>query len=278
MDLNWLQSAIYGFVSGLMDILPVSAQAHRVLLLKFFGVTGKSDLFALMIHLGVFAGLYFSCNGHIVRISRAKRLSRIPKKKRKRPLDMKSLMDWSMLKTMLLPVILGVYLKQYTGSFQNNLLIIALLLFLNGVILYAPQFLPTGNRDSRTLSRVEGLLMGLGGGISVLPGFSAVGTAASISSVCGVDQKYGLDMALLMNMFLNFGYLFCDFLNVLAGGAGPLSFLLVVRYIVTGIIAFAGTLLGIRLLRRMVSNQGYTLFALYCFGLSMFIFILNLLA
>ena len=278
MDLNWLQSAIYGFVSGLMDILPVSAQAHRVLLLKFFGVTGKSDLFALMIHLGVFAGLYFSCNGHIVRISRAKRLSRIPKKKRKRPLDMKSLMDWSMLKTMLLPVILGVYLKQYTGSFQNNLLIIALLLFLNGVILYAPQFLPTGNRDSRTLSRVEGLLMGLGGGISVLPGFSAVGTAASISSVCGVDQKYGLDMALLMNMFLNFGYLFCDFLNVLAGGAGPLSFLLVVRYIVTGIIAFAGTLLGIRLLRRMISNQGYTLFALYCFGLSMFIFILNLLA
>lgn len=278
MDLNWLQSAIYGFVSGLMDILPVSAQAHRVLLLKFFGVTGKSDLFALMIHLGVFAGLYFSCNGHIVRISRAKRLSRIPKKKRKRPLDMKSLMDWSMLKTMLLPVILGVYLKQYTGSFQNNLLIIALLLFLNGVILYAPQFLPTGNRDSRTLSRVEGLLMGLGGGISVLPGFSAVGTAASISSVCGVDQKYGLDMALLMNMFLNFGYLFCDFLNVLAGGAGPLSFLLMVRYIVTGIIAFAGTLLGIRLLRRMVSNQGYTLFALYCFGLSMFIFILNLLA
>lgn len=278
MDLNWLQSAIYGFVSGLMDILPVSAQAHRVLLLKFFGVTGKSDLFALMIHLGVFAGLYFSCNGHIVRISRAKRLSRIPKKKRKRPLDMKSLMDWSMLKTMLLPVILGVYLKRYTGSFQNNLLIIAVLLFLNGVILYAPQFLPTGNRDSRTLSRVEGLLMGLGGGISVLPGFSAVGTAASISSVCGVDQKYGLDMALLMNMFLNFGYLFCDFLNVLAGGAGPLSFLLVVRYIVTGIIAFAGTLLGIRLLRRMISNQGYTLFALYCFGLSMFIFILNLLA
>ena len=38
MDLNWLQSIIYGFVSGLMDILPVSAQAHRALLLKLFGV------------------------------------------------------------------------------------------------------------------------------------------------------------------------------------------------------------------------------------------------
>ena len=278
MDLNWLQSIIYGFISGLMDILPVSAQAHRVLLLKLFGVTGKSDLFALMIHLGVFAGLYFSCNGHIVRMSRAKRLSRIPRKKRKRPLDVKSLMDWSMLKTMLLPVILGVYLRQYTDSWQHNLLVIAVFLFLNGIILYAPQFLPTGNRDSRTLSRVEGLLMGLGGGISVLPGFSAVGAAASISSVCGVEQKYGLDMALLMNMFLNFGYLVCDFLDILAGGAGPLSFLLVVRYIMTGCLAFAGTLTGVRLLRRVTSTQGYALFGLYCFGLSLLVFILNLLA
>lgn len=278
MDLNWLQSILYGFVSGLMDILPVSAQAHRVLLLKFFGVTGKSDLFALMIHIGVFAGLYFSCNGHIIRMSRARRLSRIPKKKRKRPLDVKSLMDWSMLKTMLLPVILGIFLKQYTDIWQSNLLVIAVFLFLNGILLYAPQFLPTGNRDSRTLSRVEGLLMGLGGGISVLPGFSAIGASTSISSICGVEQKYGLDMALLMNMFINFGYLLSDFLDILAGGAGPMSFLIVVRYIVTGILAFAGTLLGIRLLRRVTSVQGYAMFGLYCFGLSLFIFILNLLA
>ena len=86
------------------------------------------------------------------------------------------------------------------------------------------------------------------------------------------------DMALLMNMFLNFGYLVCDFLDILAGGAGPLSFLLVVRYIMTGCLAFAGTLTGVRLLRRVTSTQGYALFGLYCFGLSLLVFILNLLA
>ena len=73
-------------------------------------------------------------------------------------------------------------------------------LFFNGIILYIPQFLPTGNRDSRTLSRVEGLLMGLGGAASILPGISAVGTAMSIGSVCGVERKYGLNMVLIMHI------------------------------------------------------------------------------
>ena len=278
MDLNWLQSILYGTLSGLMDILPVSAQAHRVLLLKFFGATGKSDLFSMMIHIGIIAGLYYSCSGHIIRMTRAKRLSRVPKRRRKRPLDVKSLMDWNMMKTILIPAILGIYLLQFTAPFQNHLLIIAILLFLNGVILYVPQFFPTGNRDSRTLSRVEGLLMGLGGGISILPGISAVGASTSISSICGVEQKYALDMALLMNMFINLGYLIWDCVGIFGGGAGPLSLMIVIRYIITGLIAFGATLGGVRIMRSLASAQGYTYFGLYCFGLSLFVFILNLLA
>lgn len=278
MDLNWLQSILYGFLSGLMDILPVSAQAHRVLLLKFFGADGRSDLFMMMIHLGVLGGLYVSCTAHLVRMSRAKRLSKIPKRKRKRPLDVKSLMDLSMLKTMLIPVVLAVFLLQYTAKIRNNLLMIAVLLFVNGIILYAPQFFPTGNRDSRTLSRVEGLLMGLGGGFSILPGISAMGAATSVASVCGMEHSYGLAMALLMNMFLNMGFVFCDALGIAAGGAGTVTFGILLRYIATGIAAFGGTFLGVRVLRTMAENKGYSLFGLYCFGLSLFTFILNLLA
>lgn len=36
MDLNWLESFLYGLFSGLADILPVSAEAHRILVLKCF--------------------------------------------------------------------------------------------------------------------------------------------------------------------------------------------------------------------------------------------------
>ena len=278
MDLNWLQSLMYGLVSGLMDIIPVSAQAHRALLLKFFGVTGKSDLFYLMIHVGICAALYFSCGEHIVRMTRAKRLSRIPKNKRKRPLDVKSLMDWSMLKTMLIPVILGFFCRKYTMDYQNNLLVISGLLFLNGIIVYAPQFFSTGNRDSRMLSRVEGFLMGLGGAAAVLPGISAMGATTSVSSICGVERGYGLSMALLMNLCLNLGYAICDVYGIFSGGAGQFTILMLVRYILTGGVAFAGTMIGVRVMRYFASEHGYTVFGLYSIGLAAFMFILNLLA
>lgn len=278
MDLNWLQSVLFGLISGLMDILPVSAQAHRMLLLKLFGMKAVSSLMMLAIHLGVLMALYMTGSAHLVRMSRAKRLSRVPKKKRKRPLDVKSLLDRSMLMTMLVPVVIGLCAIGYVQEMNKSLVIMAAFLFLNGILVYAPQFLATGNRDSRTLSRVEGLLMGLGGGLSILPGVSGVGAAVSIGSICGVDRGYGLTMALLMNLFLNLGYLVFDVVTIAQAGFGTLSFGIVLRYLLTGLVAFGGTLLGIRTMRRLAEGQGYALFGLYCFGMALFSFILNLMA
>lgn len=277
MELNWLNSLLYGFLSGLMEILPVSAQAHKVLLLKFFGVKGHADLLELLIHLGIFAALYYNSQAQLIRMNRARALARVPKRKRKRPLDTRSMMDWSMLKTMLIPVILGLYLYQYITNIDTNMLYIALFLFLNGVILYVPQFFPTSNRDSRTLSRVEGLLMGLGGTISILPGISAVGVMTSIGSVCGVDRKYAINMVLIINMFLTAGMMVYDVIGIMNNGLVALSILLILRYIITAVAAFGGTMLGIKIMRQMAENQGYSLFGVYCWGLALFTFILNLM-
>lgn len=278
MDLSWLQSIFYGVLSGLTDILPVSAQAHKVLLLKFFGTSGSMEMMDLMIHLAILAALYFSNQTQLVRISRAKALARVPKRKRKRPLDTRSLMDLSMLKTMLVPVIVGLFLYQYASPLKSNLLLLSIFLFLNGVVLYIPQFLPSSNRDSRTLSRVEGLLMGLGGMASMLPGVSAIGVSTSIGSVCGVERSYSLNMALLMNMFIAIGMLVYDVIGIAASGIGTLSFLIFLRYLVTALVSFAGCFLGIKFTRYLAANHSFTLFALYCFGLALFTFILNLMA
>ena len=57
MDLNWLESFLYGLFSGLTDILPVSAEAHRILMLKCFGIQSSSELMKLFAHLGVFGAM-----------------------------------------------------------------------------------------------------------------------------------------------------------------------------------------------------------------------------
>lgn len=278
MDLNWLHSILLGFISGLADILPVSAQAHRVLLLKFFGINGNMEFLNLLIHISVFVALYYSSQAHLIRINRARALARVPKRKRKRPLDTRSLMDWSLLKTMMIPVVLGIFLYQYASSIQTNLVFIALFLFINGLILYLPQFFPSSNKDSRTLSRVEGLLMGLGGMASVLPGISAVGAAISIGSVCGVERGFCLNMSLMMNMFLTAGMIVYDVLGLVNSGFGTLSFAIILRYLFTAAASFGGTMLGIRIMRHLSQEHGYSVFGVYCWGLALFTFILNLMA
>ena len=278
MNSSWILTMIYGLISGLTEILPVSSQAHRMLILKLLGENQQSELLTLLIDLGVLAALYMGCQTNIVRIMRARRLAQIPKSRRKRPLDTKSLMDFRMLRTMLVPVVIVFFFYQKLNNLVSSMLVVALLLLLNGIILYIPQFLPGSNRDSRTLSRVQGFLVGLGGSLSMIPGLSGVGAAMSIGSVCGMDRTYALNMTLMMDIAVSVGIVIFDFLALVSSGVGVFGFGILVSYILAALAAFGAATLGIKVMRMLAPNIGYSLFAYYCWGLAMFTFILNLLA
>ena len=276
MDLNLFESIIYGFISGIMEILPVSGQAHRNLMLQLLGQPDEQVLLRMMIRIGILAALYYGCQNHFLRMVRARKLSRVPKRRRKRPLDVRSLMDASLLKTMAVPVVLALLFYGRIFQLNEKRIFVSVMLFLNGVILYVPQFLPGSNRDSRTLSRVEGLWMGLGGAMSLLPGISATGAAASIGSICGVDRNYGLNMTFLMCMILTAGLMIHDVLALIGLGLSGLTFMALLGYILAGTAAFGGAFLGIRLLRAICANRNFGIFAFYCWGVSLFTFILYL--
>ena len=278
MELNAFEHLIYGFVSGLTEILPVSEGAHSVLLLKVLGAEKISGLSVLLIHIAVLAAIYLSSQAQLVKMSRARRLARIPKKRRKRPLDICSLMDSRFLTTMILPVIVVLLFYGRISRINFSLLAVAALLFLNGLILYIPHFLPSSNKDARSLSRVEGILMGLGGSLSVLPGMSGVGVSLSVGSICGVDRNYALNMTLIMNMVYLVGMIVYDVLVLFQTGLGLLTFQWVVTYIFAAAAAFVSTMLAIRVMRALASNIGFLLFSFYCWGIALFAFILNLMA
>ena len=278
MDFNWYESILYGLLSGIADILPVSAQAHKLLLLKLFGASNEPGLMRLLIHLSILGALYYCCQNHIIRMMRAQSLARIPKRKRKRPLDTRSLMDFSLWKTMLIPVILAYLTYEKAQGLGSNLVWVATFLFINGLVLYIPQFLPGSNKDSRMMSRLEGLIMGLGGAASVFPGMSAVGTSVSIGSICGVDRTYGLNMALLMNMAVIVAQIVFDIIAIVTTGLSGISFVMVLYYLLAAAAAFGGTFLGVKIMRTMAVNIGFSWFAYYCWGMALFTFILNLMA
>lgn len=278
MDLSGFEHLIYGFLSGLTEIFPVSARAHSTILLKVLGAEKISNLPVLLIHIAVLAGIYFSSRAQLVKMTRARRLARVPKKRRKRPLDICSLMDSRFLLTMMLPVLLVDIFYGSISNIQFGLLAISLLLFVNGIFLYIPQFFPGSNKDARSLSRIEGIVMGLGGSLSVIPGLSGIGAAISIGSLYGVERSYALNMSLMMNMVYLAGMIVYDISNIIRYGIGLFSFQWLLSYLLAAVFAFAGTMLAIRLMRKLAADQGYHLFSYYCWGIALFTFILNLMA
>lgn len=278
MELNWFQSILLGVLSGLAEILPISAEAHRLVALKLFGNGATmSPLVELFLHMGTLAGLYYCCHSHIVRIMRAQRLAKIPKSRRKRPLDTRSLLDFRLLTTTLIPTVIAFFFYEKTAKIASNLVLVAVFLFINGLLLYVPQYLPGSNKDSRSMSPVDGLLIGLGGAISTIPGISCIGAGVSIATICGADKSFALSISLLMTVPVTIGFIAMDVLTIL-GGQLTLSFGMIFSGLLTGIAAFAGVFLGIKLLRRLISDFPMSIFGFYCWGMALFTFILYLTA
>lgn len=278
MNFSWFQSLLLGITTGLTEILPVSVQAHNRILIKFMGRGAPPALMNLCLHFGVLAAIYLSCHPHILKMMRARNMAKIPKKKRKRPLDTRSLMDLRLLTTMLVPIVLMLLVWRRVEAVSSNMIIMATCLFLNGLVLYIPQFLPSSNKDCRMLSRVEGLLMGLGGTLFAVPGLSGMGAALSVASVTGVERKYGLNMILLLNMGIMAGKMIYDVLDLISSGVGQLSATIMLSYLLAAAASFLSAFLAVKVLRVLSEGKGYGHFAYYSWGLAMFTFILTLMA
>jgi undecaprenyl-diphosphatase len=278
LELSFFENLILGFISGFAEVLPVSAQAHRIVILKMLGFNGESAVLRFMIHLASAGALYFYCKGHIVRMMRARRLARVPKSRRKRPLDTEALMDFSLLKFALIPVILGFLLYGKLAFLSRKLIYVAALLLINGIILYVPQYLPGSNKQSAALSRVDSLYFGLGGVLGMVPGISAIGSAVSIGTVRGMDTQKALDFALLINIPVNLGFALFDFMEMMGAGSGSLAFRTLLFAFFAGATAFAGMILAINLLKKIAGSMGYSVFAFYSWGAALMTFLLYLAA
>ena len=260
MELSWLQSLIMGLFSGVTDILPVSSQAHQTLLLAFFGERELYPVLRLVIHAAILITLLVSCRGEIGHIRRQLRLTRLPRRRRNRMPDLAALMDAKIVRTAFWPIALLLLLQGWTAVLGRSLLWVCILSLANAVILYLPNLYPTADKDSRLITPGESLEMGLGAGLSILPGISSVGAAYSAGIIHGVDRGYMIHLTLLMHMIVTLGLMIHDGLDILALGA-----------------VAAGTAFGVRNLRRVASQHGLAGFSFYSFGVALFTFILYLM-
>ena len=98
----------------------------------------------------------------------------------------------------------------------------------------------------------------------------------SVASVCGVERKFALNMALLVQMAITIVMMVFDLITLVTVG-GALSVGGVLGYILAAVTAFAGVWLGVRVLRSLAERTGFTVFALYSVAVALLSFIFYLM-
>lgn len=275
MELGWFESFIYGIVSGFSEFLPISAEAHRAIYLRLVGANDYG-LLRFMSHMGALLALLITCWPMIAKLNRERSIAAVTKKRRKRAPDTKSLTDIRFLRICVIALIVVFIIYPIVHDLHERLWILAGFLIVNGILLYVPQFLPGANKDSRSLSSLDGMIVGLGGGLGIIPGLSRVGMTASVGMLRGADKRYALDSALMLSIPALAVLLLIDFFAIFTTSAG-LTFLAILSCITAGVTSFMSACVGIYIMRFLAVRAGFSGFAYYSWGLSLFSFILYLM-
>lgn len=276
MGFSWLASILYGLAAGFAEFLPISAMAHHAMLQKIFGVSTDSPLLRLMLHIGAVCGFFIAYHSQIDHLNREQRLVKVPRRRRRREPERKAVLDVQILKTAIIPALLGFVLYYYTYSWQNNLGRIALMLLLNGIVLILPRLLPSANKDSRAMSGLDGLIIGIFSGVGMVPGLSRLGFATTAGQIRGGDRRESYNWAILLGFPIMIVLILVDFYMLFSTGVGALTFLVFVKYLLSTVIAGVSAYFAILLMRFLAVNTGFAGFAYYSWGAALFSFILYL--
>lgn len=275
MNLNWLESVLYGLVSGFAEFLPISSNAHQLVLMHLCGA-GKTDPARnLFIHIALLLAVYTCLRTTLDSLRREKRQR---SSTRHHTYVSRNHYDIQLIRNAVFPMLAGLFLISYIFKQQTNLLFTALFFIINGIVLFLPDRMMQGNKDARSMSAFDSILLGLSGALSALPGVSRVGSMTSLAVARGASRQNALHWALLLSIPALIALIFLDVLSIVTVGGSVSFFSNLFSYILSALFAYVGGYLGTGLMRFLTVRVGFSGFAYYSWGAGLLTFLLYLTA
>lgn len=275
--MNWFESIVYAFVSGISEFLPVSSHAHQSIMRQLFGISESTAVLDFLIHFAILLSLLYLLQNQIRAIRITQKLLRIPPKRRKRQPDKEVAAKFRLVRSAALPVLIFTVFFFLANEVAARLQIMAVCLLLNGIALYSVIHIRSGDKTAAQMNSVDGMLIGFVSGVGIIPGFSRVGLSLSISHMRGAGAKDAVDWALLISIPALIGLCITDLIVMFSSGIGNFTFIMLLQYIVSAFVAYIGSHFSISLIRLLAQRNSYTWFSFYCWGLALFSFILFML-
>ncbi len=190
---------VLGIVQGLAEFLPISSSAHLELVPWLFGwddFGGDTELenaFDVSLHLGTTVGavayLWSDVRNYVT--------AGLSPLWTRDPLSRDGKIAWFIALSAVPAAFAGILLEDVLLGASDEIWLIATLLIVFGLVLFAADRLP-GEREQDDFGLRDALLMGAGQAMALLPGVSRSGSTLTVARVLGFERSSGARLAFLM--------------------------------------------------------------------------------
>jgi undecaprenyl-diphosphatase len=256
--MNIFEMIILSLVQGLTEWLPISSSGHIVIAQQFLKL--QTPLIVnITLHFGtlISALVFFRDDIRAILIAILK-------------MDFKSAEGKYSIYIIVgnLPIfILGLSAYDTLSSAFTSIFLVSISLLITGVLLYISKY---GKKDKQ-LNALNCLLIGLAQAIALIPGISRSGVTIATGRLLGVNDEKVFKFSFLLaipaiigaNVFELFNLDYIENIHV--------------TFILTGVVITASVgYLSLKLLYQTLIKGKFHLFSLYCWGLGIILFLINL--
>ena len=269
-----LKTFLYGLISGLSEILPISSRGHQSVLMQMFGMSHRDPVLDLMTHIGILASVFFLCREDLLHFKTA--FSIRPRRTNRSASP--GYYDVRLLRSAIIPLIISLFFYGTGRELESKPLAVALFFVMNGIIVFVTDYIRQSNKSAGQMGFLDSLLLGLSGVACIFPGISRIGLGTSLMILRGADKQNAFKWLLLLTVPTMVFMILFDIVSMFTLGLTSITIWLFIGYILTLAAAFCGGYIGITFMRFLSVNSGFSAFAFYSWGGAVFTFILYLIA
>lgn len=273
------QGIILGIVQGIAQMLPISGSGHRQIFGTILGLpdAGSDEmlLFNAMLHFGALFAVMAAYWRDILRLLLALleilHLRKPDRRRRRHNPDRRTVF---LLLAGVLPLVLAVFLRDWTAALGTSLFFVGAMLLVNGLVLYFSGRYAYGEKTDPELTLGDAMLIGAAQLVSVVPGLSRSGLTVAAGMRRGCDRDLAVKFSFLLSIP---AYLAAAVSELIGGIQAPVSAvslpLCFLSMAVSAVFGYA----AIKLLRFLVQKNLFGKFAYYCWGAGLVALVLALI-